>query len=184
MASLFTITAIAVDCLLALQLHLRYKAVVTPFRVTWAVILIWVSATIFASTNLWVTSLSNATIASLIILILVGNFVTYLKIYLVVRHHQRPIQNQQQQANNENIFRVKRFKKSAMNTFLVYILLLCCYTPYSLIAQMTFAGVIISPNVYMTTFSLIFLNSSLTPLLYCWRDREIRTAMKQVLFCC
>ena len=36
-ASLMTITAISADRLLALQLHLRYNAAVTPFRVTWVV---------------------------------------------------------------------------------------------------------------------------------------------------
>ncbi len=130
MVSLLTITAIAVDRLLAMQLHLRYKALVTPFRVVWAVIFIWVSATIFASMKLWIASLSNAIIALLIIFILGRIFAIYLKIYLVVRRYQRQIQNQQRHANNENIFRVKRFKKSAMNTFLVYILLLCCYMPF------------------------------------------------------
>ncbi|XP_078379311.1 melanocyte-stimulating hormone receptor-like [Oculina patagonica] len=183
LASFFTITAIAVDRLLALQLHLRYKAVVTPFRVTWAVILIWVFAVIFASTKLWIASLSRTIVSFMIITILVANFAVYLKIYLIVRRHQNQIQHQQQQANNENLFSVKRFKKSAINTFLVYILLLCCYAPYSLSAQMTFSGVGVLQNVYMTTFTLVFLNSSLNPLLYCWRDREIRTAMKQLLCC-
>ncbi|XP_078381492.1 melanocyte-stimulating hormone receptor-like [Oculina patagonica] len=190
-ASFFTITAIAVDRLLALQLHLRYKAVVTLFRVTWAVILIWVFAVIFASSKLWIASLSHTIISIMIITILVANFAVYFKIYLIVRRHQRQIephhqlqlQQQQQQANNENFFSVKRFKKSAMNKFLVNIFLLCCYAPYSLSAQMKFAGVVISPNVFITTFTLVYLNSSLNPLLYCWRDREIRTAMKR-LFCC
>jgi len=50
-ASFLTVTAIAVDRLLSLQLHLRYHAVVTPFRMTWLAIFIWVSAGTFASTN-------------------------------------------------------------------------------------------------------------------------------------
>ena len=181
LASFFTITAIAVDRLLALQLHLRYETVVTQFRVTMAVILIWVSAAIFASTKHWIESLPHIFISSIVITILVGNFVVYLKIYLIVRRHQRQIQ--QQQSNNGNIFSVKRVKKSAMNTFVVYISLLCCYAPYSLSVQMKFASVIISPYVYITSFTLMLLNSSLNPLLYCWRDREIRAAMKQ-MFCC
>ena len=186
LASFFTITAIAVDRLLALQLHLRYEAVVTQFRVTMAVILIWVSAASFASTKHWIESLSHIFISSIIISILVGNFVVYLKIYLIVRRHQRQIQHQQhqqQQLSNENIFSVKRVIKSAMNTFVVYISLLCCYAPFSLSAQKEFAGVIISPYVYITSFTLLFLNSSLNPLLYCWRDRGIRIAVKQLFRC-
>ncbi|XP_078381495.1 melanocyte-stimulating hormone receptor-like [Oculina patagonica] len=182
-ASFVTITAIIVDRFLVLQLHLRYHEVVTPFRVTLVVIFIWV----FSGVR---TLLSNLTLRFLdtvefvtIISLLVGNFSVYLKIYLIVRRHQTQIQHQQQQqqqqlANNANIFSVTRFKKSALNTFMVYILLLFCYMPYCF--ALVDGGM--SPRVYTITLTLIFLNSSLNPLLYCWRDREIRTAIKQV-FC-
>ena len=183
-ASFFTITAIAVDRLLALQLHLRYHAVVTSFRVTWLVIFIWVSAGVLASTKYWIASPSQVVISVTINSLLVGNFIVYLKIYLVVRRHQRQIQHMhhQQGANNENILSMKRFKKSAMNTFFVFIILLFCYLPSSFIVYLAFTSVIISRKVFAIVFTLIFLNSSLNPALYCWRDREIRTAVKQ-LFC-
>ena len=118
-ASFLTVTAIAVDRLLSLQLHLRYHAAVTPFRMTWLAVFIWVSAGIFASTKHWIARLSQVAIAVTINSLLIANFLVYLKIYLVVRRHQRQIQHiqQQQEANNENILSLKRFKKSAMNTF-------------------------------------------------------------------
>lgn len=82
--SFMTVTAISVDRLLALQLHLRYKAQVTLFRVTWAVIFIWVFSGIFAATKLWISAGLCETISSAIIVsLLVGNFVVYLKIYLM-----------------------------------------------------------------------------------------------------
>ena len=183
-ASFLTVTAIAVDRLLSLQLHLRYHAAVTPFRMTWLAIIIWVSAGIFTSTKHWIARLSQVAISVTINSLLIANFLVYLKIYLVVRRHQRQIQHMQQpqEANNENILSLKRFKKSAMNTFLIFILLLFCHMPSSFIVYLAFTGVTISRNVFATGFTLIFLNSSLNPLLYCWRDREIRTAVKQ-LFC-
>ena len=181
-ASFFNITAIGIDRLLALQLHLRYHAVVTPFRVTVVVVFIWVVSGIFASTWSWnVTVFYSAPPVSFICL-LVGNFAVYLKIYLIVRRHQRQIQHEQQQQQENNIFRIARFKKTALNTFLVYIVLLCCYVPYSFVRNMAIAGASITPSVSVTTAILVLLNSSLNPLLYCWRDREIRTAVKQ-LFC-
>ena len=179
-ASFFTVTAISVDRLLVLQLHLRYHAVVTTFRVTGVVIFIW----IFSGVSTLVLHLSSRIyIVSLVMVIslLAGNFVVYFKIYLIARRHQRQIQHHyqhQRQASNENIVRVTRFKKTALHTFLVYILLLCCYLPYSFV---TLYGTI-SLIVDFTAVTLVFLNSSLNPLLYCWRDREIRTAVKQ-LFC-
>ena len=184
-ASLMTITAITADRLLALQLHLRYNAVMTPFRVTWVVFFIWVFTAIFPIAKVWIPSLSDKALCTIIISILVGNFFVYLKIYLIVRRHQRQIQHQQQEANNENIFSVNIFKKSAINTFFVYILLLCCYTPYSFVAvKMVLSSevAIISPSVYLSVITLVYLNSSLNPLLYCWRDREICAATTQ-MFC-
>ena len=184
--SLITVTAIGVDRLLALQLHLRYHAVVTPFRAILEVIFIWVFSATFTSAKLWSFSSLHDGIASsaTIISLLVVNFVVYLKIYLVVRRHKLQIQQQQQQqeTSNENTFSAKRFRKSALNTFLVYIFLVCCNMPYSIAVIMLLAGARISTSVYTTTVTLICLNSSLNSLLFCWRDREIRTAMKQ-LFC-
>ena len=185
MVSLSTITAIGVDRLLVLQLHLRYEAVVTSSRAIFVVIFIWVFSGVCSCT----ASMFSLTLLRLIVLstvfisLLAGNFVLYLKIYLIVRRHQRQIQQQQPQANNENIFSVKRFKKSAFNTFLVFILLLCCYMPFSVCVSMSLSGTSISPSVYIPTVTLVFLNSSLNPLLYCWRDREIRAAMKQFFRC-
>ena len=181
MVSLFTITAIGVDRLLALQLHLRYEAVVTSSRVTLVVVFIWVFFGI-CSCTVMILSLKICLIAfpAVFISLLAVNFVVYLKIYLIVRRHQRQIQQQQPQANNENIFSVKRFKKSAINTFLVFILLLCCYLPYSVCVNMDISGASISRSVFITTVTLVHLNSSLNPVLYCWRDHEIRTAMKQL----
>ena len=150
------------------------------FRVIRGIIFISIFAAV--STLLWSLS-SRIYIVSLVIVIsvLAGNFVIYCKIYLIARRHQRQIQHQhqqQRQASNENNARVTRLKKTAFNTFIVYILLICCYMPFSFATL--YGGM--SLKVYFTTITPMFLNSSLNPLLYCWRDREIRIAVKQ-LFC-
>ncbi|KAJ7390626.1 hypothetical protein OS493_023331 [Desmophyllum pertusum] len=102
--SLITVTAIGVDRLLALQLHLRYHAIVTPFRAILEVIFIWVFSATFTSAKLWSFSSLHDGIASsaTIISLLVVNFVVYLKICLVVRRHKLQIQQQQQQQQQEN----------------------------------------------------------------------------------
>lgn len=181
-ASFLTVTAIGVDRLLVLQLHLRYKAQVTVWRAAWAVVFIWLFSGIFGTTNLWISAglwetLSLATIVSL----LFGNFVVYFKIYLIVRRHFKQIR-QQLQAINPNTLNVRRFQKTALNTFIVFILLVCCYMPHTVVLKMAAAGISITPRIYTMTLTLIWLNSSLNPVLYCWRDRQIRTAIKQVFY--
>ena len=129
-ASFFTITAIGVDRLLALELHFRYEALVTPFRVIWVVIFTWVVSGIFSTIRLWATGLSFNALSPIIFTLLVGNSVVYLKIYLIVRGHLAQIQSQPLGcSHNRSIFSIQRFKRSALNTFLLYILLLCCYRP-------------------------------------------------------
>lgn len=91
---------------------------------------------IFVSPKHWIVSAIRATIISL----LVGNFLVYLKSYLIARRHQRQIQSrygQQQRATNEtDVLCVKRLKESAMNPFFVHILLLYRYVPRSLMIMM------------------------------------------------
>ena len=169
-ASYFTITAITIDRLLVLQLHLRYHAVVTTSRVTGVVIFIW----IFAGVNtllLFLSSTIHIVFRVMVISLLAENFAVYFKIYLIARRHQKQIQHQhqhQRQARNENIVRVRRFKKTAFNTFLLYIVLLCCYLPYGFASL--YGG--ISPILYFTTMTLVFLNSSLNPRLGSLRNHD------------
>ena len=117
-ASFFNITAIGIHrllLLLVLQLHLRYHAVVTPFRVTMVVSFIWIISGIFASTRIWNSPVSYSAPTTTFICLPAGNFVVYLKIYVIVRRHQRQIQHQQQQVQQQqhnDIFRLAKLKKT------------------------------------------------------------------------
>lgn len=181
-ASFLNVTAIGIERLLALQLHLRYNAEVTSLRVTVVIIFIWLFSGIVSSFSLWIPKVFYIAPSILYISVLAGNFVVYFKIYLIIRRHQRQIQPQQQQ---HNIFSdVKRFKRTALKTFFACIVLICCYMPYSLVVKIALIeGLKFSTRVYFITVALIFLNSTINPLLYYWRDKEIRRALKR-LFCC
>lgn len=181
-ASFLNVTAIGIERLLALQLHLRYNAEVTSLRVTVVIIFIWLFSGIVSSFSLWIPKVFYIAPSILYISVLAGNFVVYFKIYLIIRRHQRQIQHQQQQ---HNIFSdVKRFKRTALKTFFACIVLICCYMPYSLVVKIALIeGLKFSTRVYFITVALIFLNSTINPLLYYWRDKEIRRALKR-LFCC
>ena len=181
-ASFTTVTAIGIERLLALRFHLRYHALVTPFRITCVVIFIWVLSAVIACSCLWDSNVLYAVLSASFISLLAGNVVVYVKIYSVVRRHQKQIHQQQKQRQRNDTFRVSRFKKTALSTFFVCILLFVCYSPYVFVINMAFGGLNFSPSVYFTVTTLIYLNSCLNPALYCWRDREIRAAVKKLLF--
>ena len=75
-----------------------------------------------------------------------------------------------------------RERKAAFGVFYVYLTFVACYLP-----QIAFniAGKIIDierPNlVNLHATNLLVLNSSLSPLIYCWKMRRIRQAMIDVL---
>lgn len=183
--SLMIITAIGVDRLLALQFHLRYIQVVTPLRVKSVVSFIWLLSAAIASSKLWAGYFFYLIPPATFLCLLVTNLFVYSKIYCVVRRHRRQIQQQQQQlqqGSNDNVYRILRLKKSALKTFLLCIILLLCYLPYSVYTHLQMLRAVASASVLITTVTLVFLNSTLNPLIYCWRDSQIRAAVKQLFY--
>ena len=176
--SLLNITAIGLDRFLALWLHLRYNAVVTTYRVNLAITAIWLFQGLSMINVFWSRHTFQKPVAIVMCVLILANFVIYLKIRLIVRRHQVEIQHRHPEANAGNFFSLKRVKKSALNTFLVFLVFLFCYVPHTYVF-VTGGG---SLTVYYVTTTIVLLNSSLNPLLYCWRVREMREATKQ-MFC-
>ena len=77
----------------------------------------------------------------------------------------------------ENKLHIARLKRSAINTFVFHIALIICYLP--LYALSTLHGLSLKDWPIEGGFALtaVFMNSSMNPFLYCWRLRELRTAV-------
>ena len=180
-ASFFTIAAIAVDRLLAILLHLRYRELVTSKRVNVALILLWLTSGVAASVSIFLT-VANMIIATFQVILLLLTTVAYIRIYKVVRYHRIQIQSQLQLQNFE-VEDLHRQKKSAWNALIVYVTFLFCYLPFYvsvLFVLINTEGM--SPLIAnYATLLVIFLNSSLNPLVYCWRYREIRNVVRSSL---
>ena len=119
------------------------------------------------------------------ILCLVTTALLYIKLYLVVKHHANQIQDLQvlQAAQHELTANALRLRKSALGTFYVYLVFLVCYLPQ---VCHYVATIIHGPNnpgkVFSRyAFTIIFLNSSLNPLIYCWKMRHIRHTIMNML---
>ena len=105
-----------------------------------------------------------------------------MRIYKVVRYHRIQIRSQLQLQNFE-VEDLHRQKKSAWNALIVYITFLFCYLPFFVsVLIVLIYGEKTSPLIAnYATFLVIFLNSSLNPLVYCWRYREIRNIVRSSL---
>ena len=185
-ASFLGVVAVSVDRFLAIHSHLRYLELVTPVRVFALVISIWVFSAFLSGTVFW-TSVSTRDII-IIVTVAFGSILTivlYLRIYLTVRRHKNQIQSLQVHdiSQSGEMTNLAGLIKSAVGAFYIYLLFLLCYLPYSLlIVVIKLNGPSIAlKRVYLFSVTLVYLNSSLNPVIYCWKMRHIRHAIMDIL---
>ncbi len=186
-ASFLSIMALTGDRFAAVQFHLRYQQIVTHKRVIVTVILIWLFS---AFTPLLYLSI-NPDVIHLVYAIngmvfLAGISLVYLKIYLIVRRHKNQIHSQLQQvAQNRGIANIASVSKSAVSMFYVYLVFLVCYCPH--FCAIT-AAIIYGPGTrsvlsdcLIFTLTVVFLSSTMNPIVYCWKMRNIRRSVVNII---
>ena len=86
--SLFTLTVISLDRLLALLLGLRYRQVVTVKRIYQTLVVSWIVITSVATMLFWNECITSLYGCVVIALCLVTSIVSYTKVFLTLRHNQ------------------------------------------------------------------------------------------------
>ena len=176
-ASFVGVVALSVDRFLAIHLHLRYQELVTHGRVVVVVISIWISSALLSLVSMLVPmTVAYLVLAITGILCLVTSGLLFLKIYLNVQRHRNQIHAMQAHSQIAN---VARLRKSAIGTFYIYLVFLKCYLPnfcsFAVVAISEFStGVKV---FVISSITLMLLNSSLNPIVYCWKMRHIRHAI-------
>ena len=188
--SFFGVVALSVDRFLAIHLHLRYQELVTHKRVVAVVISIWVFSAFLSSINASFI-LVDETSFSVVLAVIVGlcficTTIIYCKIYFTVRRHTNQIHvlQVQQVAENGEMENVARLRKSALSTFYIYLVFLaCCLPEYCRLVTSIFPdpSTSLMGRFYLYSWTLLFLNSSLNPVIYCWKMRHIRYAIMDTL---
>ncbi|XP_078343791.1 melanocyte-stimulating hormone receptor-like [Oculina patagonica] len=178
--SLLIMTAISVDRFLALHYHMRYPNLMTTQRAMYTSVVLCLISFLQSSLSFWkMDSYYFAAAASIVLCLIVSTF-CYITIYRVVRRHQLQIHVQQQavESNVEVVNQsIRRSTRSAKNTFIYYIVMILCYTPWitSLLISAIFPTQWTKALILADTAA--FMNSSINPFLYCWRLRELRAAV-------
>ncbi|XP_020625054.1 adenosine receptor A2b-like [Orbicella faveolata] len=86
--SLFTLTAISVDRLLALLLRMRYRQMVTLRRVRILVASLWISSVALAMTSFYNVRISTGITGVILLSCVATSIYCYVKIYYALRRHQ------------------------------------------------------------------------------------------------
>ena len=181
-ATILTLTSVSVDRCLALILHLRYVAVVTVKKTILVLCFIWLASAVYALPFLFDNELRRPVSFFVVALCIVVNTSTCSTIYRICRRHRIQIQTQEL-PNQPEAFDMVRYRKSLITMIVLLILLIICYFPYICIrALIAFTDWPVSPRrIFMLRWSasLVYINSSINPLVYCWRIPAMRVAMKR-----
>ncbi len=188
--SLATATAMSVDTLLALLLGLRYRHTVTLRRVRCLVVcfLFANTATGFAY-SLSSQDFGNSAGFVLILSSLFLSVFSHVKIFFKLRQHQAQVRHQHvghEQADNQEIpLNIERFKKTVSTIAWMQLALVFCYSPmliFMILSTMTTADCYKAGSIFnVSALGIVYLNSTLNPILFCWKLREVKQAVKTTL---
>ena len=185
--SFLTMTAIGLDRLLALLLRLRYHSIVTLKRVFILLLLIWVGGGFWAS--LWITNqraYALISIALIPICFLITLF-SYTKIYFCLRRqaiqlgtHTRTSTTLNGGGNTPSQI---RYRTSVISMFYLFCAFVLSYLPY--LSHKILVGILGWRTSMSALFSFgltfVYGNSSLNPIIYCWRIPEVKLLVTGVL---
>lgn len=195
--SLLTLTAISVDRLLALKLKVRYRQVVTLSRVR-----IFVFFSCLFSITTGITFFLNYRLAqglgsAGLLMCIVISVICYTKIYFILRHHQNAAQDLVHQGNAAQGFvhqgkpngggiqmNVALYKKTVCSALWIQMTLLACYLPTGITSTVPAINGLDTPSTCLATsvaLTLLYFNSSVNPILYCWKMRAVRQAVKDTI---
>ena len=192
MVSLLTSTAINVDRLFALSLGIRYRHFVTLKRTYAIVTFFWVISMVFTVLSLFIDSITALYWATVLVSCLAISLFSYGKIFRVLRQNHDHLGRAfwKRQPNQTVQLNEKRYRKTVYTVLWVQLALVVCYLPYTIITLLLSrrSG---HPSVWLPlgwryAGTLLYFNSSLNPVLYCWKMRAVKKAMKETVqqICC
>ena len=195
--SLLTTCAISVDRLLASSLGMRYSETVTTKRVYGIIIMFWVLATATSAVYVRSSQFTVRFTQTVLLICLSASVFSHTMIFFNLRQHRIRVQDRRSREDppiacsslRSEASRIAKYKKAVSSVLWVQLALLICYLPYTVIvALLSIRGELSRTLVLCHQYAAVFVlvNSSLNPLLYCWKILEVRQAVVATLkkWCC
>lgn len=179
-ATLFTVTILCADRFAAIHFSFRYQTLVTHKRAVAVVVSVWVVSAFFPLVKLLIPRNIMYVVfcISESACIIAATFFS-VRIYLSVRRHlnERQVLQLQQASQTGHIINTERLRKFAIMAVHVCLILMVCYLPMTvvLVYVVTSGSNNVKTHLLLNfSLSLVFVNSSLNPLIYCWKVKHIR----------
>ena len=192
--SLLTMTAISVDRLLALSLRVRYKQIVTLNRARAIVLVFWIFCAVCSVMHAHDSRITTWYTHITIPVCFVTSILSYTTIFWKLHRHETQVRGNIIQPEQSNIsssgpLNISQYRKGVFSVMCLQLAVAVCYLPHGITTALwTYSGRSSSVTVLRQfTVTLVYVNSALNPLLYCWKIREVRQSVKdiirEILFC-
>ena len=190
--SIFHLTMIAWERYVAIRKWIDYKVIVTRSRLKKLAIIAWVSAIVIVSPTHFIMALTGMLredemvlalaiffiILSVLVMSALGLIIYfYVMVYLGVRKRKL---NQIRQVSE--LVNAKLERRVAMTTALVTVALILSFFPNALIGMLEAVYPVLRKHwVIRLMDTLLYSNSVVNPLIYCYRDCRFRNAVLEIL---
>ena len=181
-ATLLIVMVLCAERFASIHFYLKYQELTTYTRVVAVVVSIWALTGFISLIGLFTPKKIRFVVVSVNVsaCVTAASFFS-ARIYLSVRRHLNEVQPPSHDGQMANVIRLRKF---AMLAVYVYLFLVLCYLPGNcllLVTAFTPGSSTVRNNLQHYTLTLVFLNSSLNPLIYCWRLKHIRHTIIGIL---
>ena len=177
-ASFFGVIALSADRFLAIHLHLRYQELVTYKRVVMVVFTMWAVSIGLATLRLCIPkNICYLIFYAMYVCCFLATTAFNYGLYVMLRRHANQMQAQQAPQDGK-IANTASLRKFAVGTLLVYLAFVVCYFPDCCRLVIFAVSKTSTSNEILRLYTMTFwfLNSSLNPVIYCWKMRPVRLA--------
>ena len=189
LVSLFHLSLLSIERVVAMKYTLRYTTVVTTRKLTVAVIIAWVIATLpailYSIAEELETVIRVSGVSFVFLNVLVIMF-CHISVYFVTRRHEKQIASEQ--VSQEAAANFAKEKKALKTTKIIVMALVFSYFPsivFFIIVHVFSQSWNHAVNVIILSQPLwnscLLANSLCNPVIYCYRSNTFRRAFKQML---
>ena len=177
--SLLILALLSIERYIAMKFSLRYASLMTTPRLTGAVLCSWIISVISVILRLIPVTYSFAVVFVYVTVIPAISIIVFCHttVYLVSRRNVRRIRTEQLPSETKTKFVEER--KALKTTSIIIVFVFLSFVP-SLLYGM-FSGDIRQTNLRPLVLSCILLNSLLNPVIHCWRNKDLRKVMMELL---
>ena len=177
--SLLILALLSMERYIAMKFSLRYASLMTTPSLTGAVLCSWIISVISVILRLIPVTYSFAVVFVYVTVIPAISIIVFCHttVYLVSRRHVRRIRTEQLPSETKTKFVEER---KALETTSIIIVFVFLSFALSLLYGI-FSRDIRQTNLRPLVLSCILLNSLLNPVIHCWRNKDLRKVMMELL---